>query len=86
MHRVPLRLALIVALGALLGAIVSACGTTQPYRGMAPQAVLEAGMRHMEGEDWDDAIHAFEQVLFSFPDFQGAPQARFNLAEAFYNK
>jgi len=70
----------------VLGLVLSACGTARPYMGMLPQDVLQEGLRHMQDEDWNDAIDAFEHVLFSFPSFEGAPQARFHLAEAYFNQ
>jgi len=74
----PVVLALAVS---LLG-----CGSAQPYQGMGPEGVMELGLRHFEEEDWDDAIAAFERVLFSFPDYQDAPVARFHIAESYFEK
>lgn len=76
------------ALPALLLAalLLGGCGTAQPFRGMGAQDIYQTGMRSFEAEEWDDAIEAFERVLFSFPNFANAPEARFNLARAFFEK
>jgi len=82
MRRNLLHLTVLVALAALLGG----CASARPFQGMNAEEVYQAGMRHFEEEDWDLAIDAFESVLFSMPTFENAPQARFHLARAFYEK
>lgn len=82
MQRKLLHLTVFVAMAALLGG----CASAQPFQGMDAEEVYRAGVEAYEAEDWDLAISAFERLLFSVPSFDRAPNARLQLARAFYNK
>lgn len=82
MPRKLLQLCFALVTAALLGG----CASAQPFQGMNAEEVFEAGMEHFQEEDWDMAIEAFERLLFSVPDYQRAPEARYHLARSFFNK
>lgn len=63
-----------------------ACASTTPYQGMTVQEVYDAGIRSYENGEWDDAIEAFETVVFAAPNSDVAPEARFRMGRAFFEK
>lgn len=78
-----------IAIGALLlvGALSAAgCASTTPYQGMTIQEVYDAGIRSYENGEWDDAIEAFETVLFAAPNSEVAPEARYRMGRAFFEQ
>lgn len=62
------------------------CASTQPYQGMTIQEVFDEGVRSFEEGDWDDAIEAFETVLFAAPNSEVAPEARYRMGQAFFRQ
>lgn len=66
-------------------ALFAACGGGLPYPGLTADEVYALALQAREQEDWDDAIQAFEFVLFS-PGFNHAAEARLLLAEVQYSK
>ena len=66
-------------------ALFAACGGGLPYPGLTADEVYALALQAREQEDWDDAIQAFEFVLFS-PGFNRAAEARLRLAEVQYSK
>jgi outer membrane assembly lipoprotein YfiO len=66
-------------------ALFAACGGVLPYPGLTANEVYVLALQATEQEDWDDAIRAFEFVLFS-PGFNRAAEARLLLAEVQYSK
>ena len=78
--RHPLTLCLALALALFL----SGCGGGGlPFPGLTGEEVYALGQQAMEEERWDDAVEAFESVLFS-QGFNRAAEARLLLAEAQY--
>ena len=63
---------------------LAACGGGLPYPGLTNEEVYALGLQAREQEDWDDAVKAFEYVLFS-PGFNSAAEARLLLAEVHYS-
>ena len=61
-------------------ALFAACGGGLPYPGLTADEVYALALQAREQEDWDDAIRAFEFVLFS-PGFNRAAEARLLLAQ-----
>lgn len=66
-------------------ALFAACGGGLPYPGLTADEVYALALQAREQEDWDDAIRAFEFVLFS-PGFNRAAEARLLLANVQYSK
>ena len=66
-------------------ALFAACGGGLPYPGLTADEVYALALQAREQEDWDDAIQAFEFVLFS-PGFNRAAEARLLLAGVQYSK
>ncbi len=67
------------------GLSLTACGGgVLPFPGLSPDEVYRLGLQAMEQEEWEEAIEAFESVLFS-PGFNRAAQARLLLANAQYS-
>ncbi len=66
-------------------ALLAACGGGLPYPGLTADEVYALALQAREQEDWDDAIRAFEFVLFS-PGFNRAAEARLLLANVQYSK
>ena len=66
-------------------ALFAACGGGLPYPGLTADEVYALALQAREQEDWDDAILAFEFVLFS-PGFNRAAEARLLLANVQYSK
>lgn len=69
-----------------LAALLWGCASSPPFAGMTAQEIYDESVRLLEEEDWDDAIAGFERILFGFPTFPLAAEARINLARAFYGK
>jgi len=61
--------------------LIAGCGGGLPYPGLTADEVFALGVEAMEGEDWGDAVDAFEFALFS-PAFSRAPEARLLMANA----
>lgn len=66
-------------------ALFAACGGGLPYPGLTADEVYALALQAREQEEWDDAIQAFEFVLFS-PGFNRAAEARLLLAGVQYSK
>ncbi len=76
------RLAARVAVaGALLSA---ACSSTPAFSGWTAEQLFEHGEQAFAERDWDEARDAFEHVLLAFPGFGQVVQARFYLAQTFF--
>ena len=64
--------------------LLTACGANLPYPGLTADEVYALGLQAREEEDWNEAIKAFENVLFS-QGFTSAAEARLLLADAQYS-
>jgi outer membrane protein assembly factor BamD len=73
------------AIGVLL-ALQAACSSTPPYQGLTVDDLYDLGVREYEAEDWDEAIRAFERVIFQDPTYSRLVEARIHLARAYSNK
>ena len=69
--------------GFALTVSLSACAAALPYPGLTADEVYALGLEAREEEDWEDAVKAFEYVLFS-PGFNQAAEARLLLADVQY--
>ena len=69
--------------GLALSVSLSACAAALPYPGLTADEVYALGLEAREQEDWEDAVKAFEYVLFS-PGFNQAAEARLLLADVQY--
>lgn len=79
-----LRQKALVGAAVFLVAFLGGCASGSPYQGMNLEEVYDIGLRHLEAERWDDAIEAFETVVFAAEGLESAAPARYHLAEAFY--
>ncbi len=69
--------------GLALSVSLSACAAALPDPGLTADEVYALGLEAREQEDWEDAVKAFEYVLFS-PGFNQAAEARLLLADVQY--
>lgn len=64
---------------------ISACASSGgPYQGMNLGDVYQIGLGHLENEEWDDAVEAFETVVFAAEGLEEAAPARYYLGRAFF--
>lgn len=82
MQRILSRLTVLLVVTALVGA----CASSQPFRGMDVDEVMRTGVEAFENEDYEFAVQAFERVLFSSPGYERAPEARHLLARSFFRR
>ncbi len=73
----------ILIFGLALSVSLSACAAALLYPGLTADEVYALGLEAREQEDWEDAVKAFEYVLFS-PGFNQAAEARLLLADVQY--
>lgn len=68
----------------LAGFLGAACSSAPPYSGWTENQLYEHGQRAFDAGDWGEARRAFERLVLAFPLFDRTVEARFYLAQAFY--
>jgi outer membrane protein assembly factor BamD len=69
----------------LLGA--AACASAPPFAGLTADDLFALGQAEFEEEDWDEAAEVLDHLLLRVagPTFERAADARFMLAQAYFN-
>ena len=75
----------VAAAGALFGALTAACASGPWWQGLTAQQIWERGEAQFADEDYGDAATTLGRLLLDFPAFEGAADAQFMLAEAYFN-
>lgn len=69
-----------------LALTLAACASGPAWEGMDPEGLYAFGIAAYEDEDWDNAIGAFEALIFRNPSFEAMPEARMYLARSHFEK
>lgn len=67
------------------GLALGGCGGSLPYPGVTPDEVFNIGLQAMAGEEWAEAVKAFDHVLL-MPGFSRSAEARFHLAQTHFTR
>jgi len=75
-------------LGTLFGVLaLSACGGgAGRYQGMEPQAIFQLATVEFTEGDHDNAIEALDRLLIAHGDWEGIPEARLMLGDAYFER
>jgi len=69
----------------LLGCLLAVgCASASPYEGLTPAQLYDLGSDKYAEEEWSDAIDAYERLLATTPGFDRTREARYLLAQSFY--
>lgn len=70
----------------LLTIAAGACATTANFAGLTGQEIYDRSLEYLNKEDWDNAVRGFETLLYSYPTFPQAAEARLHMADAYFGK
>lgn len=85
MPRMTLRTrALIVSLPLALA--LAGCGGASPYQGLDAAALYRTARMEYDEGDYDNTIDALERLLVTYPTYDSLAEARFLLADSYYQK
>jgi len=65
---------------------LAGCSSTPRFAGMGADDLFALSEEHFQDRKWNDAIEALERLLFVFPTYAQAADARMLLANTFFEK